>query len=505
MKQAIIRKLPLLIATGLALSLVPVISDYTAKPQLQVIQAQQQLRVASRLSPTTYYIEEGQPGGFEYELAQAYAEHIGVRLKLMPLASIDEITEALRLNNVHLAAAGLSRTPERSERFDFGPRYLDSQMLLIYRSGDGQSPPQSLQQLDATIRVVANSNHAHYLQQLELGAEPNPSAQLDPRQSLAPPPSWEEAESGIEALDLLRAVDQGEIRYTLADAEAFAVSQPFFPRLQAAFAVSEPQPVAWMLKQGSDSSLQQSLMQFFNLDTTQDLIRNLKERHFESDHRLNLVDNLTFRYHLETRLPALRAWFEEAAIEQQLPWELLAAIGYQESHWNPKAVSPTGVRGVMMLTQNTAREMGIEKRTDPRQSIFGGAKYFQSLRQNMPQRIAEPDQTWMTLAAYNVGRGHLEDARILTQAAGDDPDSWDAVAQHLPKLAQARWYKDLKYGYARGQEPVQYVQNIQRYLAMLKLESRYEAIQEAAQRVIDETELTGPPAPSLLSPPPHTL
>ena len=492
MKQAIIRKIPLLIATGIALSLVPVISSYTAKPQLEVIKTLKELRVATRLSPTTYYVEEGQPGGFEYELAQAYADYIGVHLKLIPLASIEEITEALRLNNAHIAAAGLSQTSDRAQRFDFGPHYLDSQMLLIYRSGDGMPPPQSLQQLEAPIQVVANSNHAHYLQQLDL--------QL-PDQA----PVWEAAEPGIDTLDLLRAVDQDLIRYTLADAEAFEASRAFFPRLQAAFGVAEPQPVAWMLKQGSDTSLQQSLVAFFNLDSTQALLQELKQRHFETDKRLNLVDNLTFRHHLKTRLPRLRTWFEEAASEQQLSWELLAAIGYQESHWNPKAVSPTGVRGVMMLTQTTAREMGINKRTDPRQSIFGGAKYFKSLSQNIPERIAEPDQTWFTLAAYNVGRGHLEDARILTQAAGDDPDLWDAVAKHLPKLAQARWYNNLKHGFARGHEPVQYVHNIQRYLTMLKLESRFEAIQEEIQAKIDENELMGPPAPSLLSQPPDTL
>ena len=483
MKQAILRKLPLLIGTGIALSLVPVITEYTAKPQLEIIQAQQQLRVASRLSPTTYYVEEGEPGGFEYELAKAYADHIGVELKLIPMGSIEEITEALRLNNVHLAAAGLSQTQERTERFDFGPSYLNSEILLIYRSGNGQRAPATLQEIVTPIQVVASSNHAQHLQRLEQ------------------PPPWLEAESGTEALDLLRAVDQAEIAYTLADTEAFEVSRPFFPRLRAAFALAEQQPVAWMLKQGTDRSLQQSLNEFFSLDATQELLLSLKERHFEIDHRLNLVDGLTFRFHLETRLPKLRAWFEQAADQQNMKWELLAAIGYQESHWNPKAVSPTGVRGVMMLTRNTARAMGIKKRTDPKQSIFGGAKYFQNLRQRMPDRIAEPDHTWFTLAAYNVGRAHLEDARILTQAAGDDPDRWDDVAKHLPKLAQARWYKTVKHGYARGYEPVQYVQNIQRYQSMLRLESRYEAIQEAA----DQPEIMGPPAPAVLQQPPSTL
>ncbi len=488
MKQAIIQKIALLLAVGLALLLVPVINQYTTQPQLETILANKELRVASRLSPTTYYVEEGQPGGFEYDLAQAYADYLGVELKLEPMASIEAITEALRLNNVHLAAAGLARTRKRAERFDFGPTYLESPIQLIYRSGTNgngvaQKAPNSLQQIDSQILVAADSNHAEYLQQTD------------------PAPPWREAEPGVEALDLLTDVDNQQIRYTLADAEAFNISRAFFPRLRAAFELPEPQQVAWMLKQSADSSLQHSLIEFFNLPTTQDLLQDLKERHFEIDQRLNFVDNLTFRHHLKTRLPSLQQWFRQAGEENNTEWELLAAIGYQESHWNPKAISPTGVRGVMMLTQNTARAMGIKMRTDARQSIFGGAKYFQKLLSRIPQRITDENRHWFALAAYNVGRGHLEDARILTQRAGGNPDNWDDVAKHLPKLTQARWYKTVKHGYARGYEPVRYVANIKRYWSMLKLESRYQAIQNTTE----DPETSGPPAPQPLQQLPSTL
>ena len=483
MRRAVLRKLPLLIAAGLLLSLVPVISEYNAPTQLEVIYQRDQLRVVSRLSPTTYYVEENQPGGFEYELAQAYADHLGVQLQFTAANSLHELGEALRLNNAHLAAAGLARTPERAAVFDFGPDYLQSEILLIYRSGNGQRRPKELEQLEQPLTVVADSNHAHYLQRLDK------------------PPEWHSAEPGVEALDLLRAVDQQLIPYTLADAEAFEASRPFFPRLRSAFALPGSQPVAWMLKRSADSSLQQSLTEFFALTSTQDLIRDLKELHFESDDRLNMVDSLTFRHHLKTRLPKLQAWFEQAADEQGMEWHLLAAIGYQESHWNPKAISPTGVRGVMMLTQPTARSMGVKKRTDAKQSIFGGAKYFAKLFSRIPERITGPDRIWFALGAYNVGRGHLEDARILAQRAGDNPDHWDDVAKHLPKLAQARWYKTVKHGYARGYEPVRYVENIRRYLAMLKLESRYQAIQDNAI----EPEIMGPPTPPALQNVPETL
>ncbi len=491
MKQVFFRKIPLLIGIGIVLSLVPMITEYTAKNQLETILERGELRVVSRLSPTTYYVEEGQPGGFEYELAQAYADYIGVELKLEPLPSIEAISEAIRLNNAHLAAAGLAQTRHRSATFDFGPSYLESPIVLIYRSGsnninpDGsvQPPPTSLQQIDDPITVVADSNHAEYLRQLD------------------PAPPWQEAEPGVETLDLLTAVNNNEMRYTLADAEAFNTSQVFFPRLHQAFELPQPQSVAWMLKRSADTSLQQSLVEFFNLDTTQDLIQDLKEQHFENDQRLNLVDGLTFRHHIQTRLPALRDWFQQAAKQYSMEWELLAAIGYQESHWNPRAISPTGVRGIMMLTQPTARAMGVKKRTDAMQSIFGGAKYFNKLLARIPERVDPDNRIWFTLAAYNIGRGHLEDGRILTQRAGDSYDHWDQVAQHMPKLAQARWYKTVKHGYARGHEPVRYVENIRRYQEILKLEGRYQAIQDT----ITEPEIMGPPAPTALRKLPDTL
>ncbi|RDE19605.1 membrane-bound lytic murein transglycosylase MltF [Motiliproteus coralliicola] len=474
MRKALIRKLPLLIGAGIALSFVPVISEYNPQSQLDSILERKQLRVISRLSPTTYYLEDGRPGGFEFELSQAYADYLGVELELLPSSSIQDIWNALRLNNAQLAAAGLALTDDRTSRFDFGPGYLTSKVFLIYRSGDGHKPPKSLEEVSEPIHVIADSSHAEYL------------AKLDPQ------PPWIEAQPGVELLDLIQQIDRGEIQYALVDAEAFEVSRALFPRLKAAFALDHPQVSVWWLKRSADSSLQQSLIDFFEQPSTQDLIQDLKERHFEIDHRLGLVDNLTFRQHLKSRFPKLKAWLIEAAAQHQIEWELLAAIAYQESHWNPKAVSPTGVRGIMMLTQNTARAMGVTKRTDPKQSIFGGARYFAEQFQRIPERIQGEDRLWFALASYNVGRGHLEDARVLSQQAGDNPDRWEDVAKHLPKLAQPRWYNKVKHGFARGYEPVQYVQNIRRYQTMLQLESRHEAIQE----MMAVPEIMGPPAPS---------
>jgi len=171
---------------------------------------------------------------------------------------------------------------------------------------------------------------------------------------------------------------------------------------------------------------------------------------------------------VQSRLPRYRQWFEEAATHVGEHWRLLAAIGYQESKWDPDAVSPTGVKGLMMLTESTAQQIGVSDRTDPKQSIRGGAVYFSSVRDKIPARILEPDRTWLALAAYNVGFGHLEDARVLAQTAGRDPDSWQDVRAFLPLLAQEYWYAQTKRGYARGWEPVRFVDNIRSYLDILE-------------------------------------
>ena len=171
-------------------------------------------------------------------------------------------------------------------------------------------------------------------------------------------------------------------------------------------------------------------------------------------------------------------------------------MSYQESHWNPRARSFTGVRGMMMLTLRTAKELGVKNRLDPKQSIFGGAKYLAKLRKRMPDNIAEPDRTWMALAAYNVGYGHLTDARKLTKLDGGDSTRWMDVKDYLPRLSQKRYYKQTRHGYARGNEPVSYVQNIRRYFDVLVWN---EANNVNNNNALTETELAIEDAPMQLS------
>jgi membrane-bound lytic murein transglycosylase F len=179
-------------------------------------------------------------------------------------------------------------------------------------------------------------------------------------------------------------------------------------------------------------------------------------------------DRKVFVKHLKTRLPKYRKHFKKAAKQEKLPWKLLAAQAYQESHWNRRAKSPTGVRGIMMLTRRTAASLGIKNRLDPEKSIHGGAKYLARMQKRIPRAVVKTDRTLFALGAYNVGFGHIQDARILARRKNKNPNRWGDMTKVLPLLSQKKYYKSLRYGYARGHEPVKYVERIRAYHSLLK-------------------------------------
>jgi membrane-bound lytic murein transglycosylase F len=174
-----------------------------------------------------------------------------------------------------------------------------------------------------------------------------------------------------------------------------------------------------------------------------------------------------FHKHVETRLPTLKPHFERAAAEAGLDWKVLAALGYQESRWLARAQSPAGAQGVMMLMPETARKMGVKNTRSPAQNIRGGARYLALMKRKIPQRIRDPDRTWLALAAYNIGLGHLENARIITQMRGKNPDRWADVRASLPLLSEPAWHSRFALGYARGEETAQLVERVFQFATVL--------------------------------------
>jgi len=418
---------------------------------LERIKQDGELVVYTRNNPATYYEGPDAPAGLEYDMAKLFADELGVKLTMIIPETLGDILEAVAKGTAHLAAAGLTVTDERKKLFRFGPAYQEITEQLLYHADNPK--PKSLSNLgEGTLEIVAGSSHEERLNYLK-----NVITDL----------SWKSV-TDLQTEDLMQLVADEIIDYTIADSNEVALSKPFFLKMRVAFDISEPQQLAWMFAKDEDDSLYKEAVKFFEKIQENGELTRMIERAYGHVDNLNYVGTIVFRRQIAQRLPAFESMFKKYAKKHDLDWRLLVAIGYQESLLNPEAKSPTGVRGMMMLTRKTAKEMGINDRLDPESSIKGGAKYFAKTRQNMPREITEPDRSWLAMAAYNVGFYHVEDARIITRQRGLDPNKWIDVKTSLPLLAQPKWHKDTKYGYARGWEPVRYVENIRSYYDILR-------------------------------------
>ncbi|MBX2809668.1 MAG: membrane-bound lytic murein transglycosylase MltF [Cellvibrionaceae bacterium] len=440
---------------GLLLCCLPFLVTSSAIPSLlESIQRQGYLTIVSDNGPATYY--EGPFGytGFEYDLAGAFADDLGVELRIRESHHTDTLRNTINTadtqqhkadSQAYFIANNVIITAKRQQRLKFSQPYLQVKQQVIYRRGD--SKPKTIADLAGKdIIVLANSPHADLLRQLQYDY---------------PDLRWREL-GDVEALDLLEAVHSDKADITLMDSATYTINRTIYPKARHAFDLATTREIAWAFPKTGDPSLYKAANRFLDDTKASGQLAELTKKYFDNT-GFDEGGALTFSKHVEQRLHKWEALFKEAADHYQLDWLFLAAISYQESLWNPKAKSYTGVRGMMMLTKATAKHIGISNRNDPKQSIFGGAKYFSQVLKRLPQHIPLPDRQWMALAAYNVGRGHLEDARIITEQQGGNPNQWLDVKQRLPLLSKKKYYKKTKHGYARGWEPVRYVENIRSY------------------------------------------
>lgn len=446
----------MLVMGGLGSALLWSADDTTDRDlsRLERIKANGEMIMITRHGASSYFIDGEGPNGPEYALARRFADRLGVTLKVRVAQDYADLTSALDAGSTarpgDLIAANLTRTPQRQQQFRFALPYDETHTLVVVRKDLRR--PASLEDLKGLRgTVLADSSYAEILEQASLE-----HAGLD----------WQ-AVQGLGVEDLLHAVARGEFEYTLIDERVFRLHDRYYPDVREAFTLGEAQPLAWAFVRDDDDSLVQAADLFLREAREDGTLIAIHERFFQPAERLDQVDMMHFQQRMRERLPHYLPFFQQAAESNELDWRLLAAMGYQESHWDPLAASPTGVRGVMMLTLNTAESLGVEDRLDPLQSIHGGAEYFLRMRDRLPERIAEPDRSWLALAAYNIGMGHLEDARRLTARQGGNPDLWRDVRERLPLLTQEKYHRNTRYGYARGYEAQAYVDNIQRFYETL--------------------------------------
>ena len=401
------------------------------------------LKVGTLYGPQIYLNSEQGESGFDFEMAQRFADYLAVPLEMIPYTNRKQLFAALKENKIDIIAAGIAKTPNRSQQFKLGPTLYKVNQVLVYKEGTPE--PKDISTLSGEITVMANSSSVNTLTKL---------------QKDYPELMWNQV-NDKDNEELFALIANGELNYTISDSNSLLINQRFLPELRAGMILEEKVEVVWLLPPNNSDRLMSKLLAFWHKERRAGTLEHLNEKYFGHVKRFDYVDTRAFIRAIDNILPEYRSFFEQYSGE--LDWRKLAAASYQESHWNPSARSPTGVRGMMMLTQPTAAYVGVDDRLDAEQSIRGGAFYLKDMMERLPDTISEAQRIWFALASYNIGLGHVEDARRLTESMGMDPSAWRDVKKVLPLLQQSKYYKQTRYGYARGSEAVHYVDSIRRY------------------------------------------
>lgn len=444
-------------------------NPFSQTTSLEKIQKRGDLIMGTTNGPLTYTFDGKVHSGLDYELGKQFSEYLNVKFTIKEYNSIKDLFDALDNNEIDFAGAGLTLTPNRAEKYRSSPPYYYVSQKVVYHKGTYR--PRQIGDVNEEVSVLKGSSHEETLKNLQ-----NEMPELQ-----------------INALDnedqetLLRKVANKKIKFAIVDSSILAQKQRYYPQLTEAFTISEKQPVAWLIKRSKDDKLYSAIIEFIGSKYQDQSIAKLEEKYFGDVQHFDYVDTRTFLKRIESTLPKYQALFEKYATSE-VDWLLLASVSYQESHWRPHARSPTGVRGMMMLTLDTADYIGIENRLDAEQSIDGGARYLTQLVKRQPDRIPDDEKMWFALASYNLGYGHVMDARRLTAMKGENPDAWSDVKENLPLLHQKEWYSQTRYGYARGREAQHYVSNIRQYLKSLTWHVTEQKKEQARKEAIEKQD-----------------
>ena len=392
-----------------------VAASYSPPPRsVNPVHGKGELRVVTLEGPTTYTKGTRGTEGLEFRLAQEFARQQGLDLYIYPVASPALMRAELAAGRADIAAAQLTADSTWAPVGDAAAVYDNVPQMVVYRRGEDRPTAADLGALH--LLVKAGSAQEQMLRRLKI--------------RLFPTLGW--TALAPHALDPIQDIQNGVGDYAVVDANEYSYARHLYPDVVPAFPLPETRPVQWVVRH-TDPDLYASVNRFIDASRESGVLGLLLVSPLQDRQVLAYEDTRQFHLDIAARLPQYQAWFEEASQQTGVDWRLLAAIGYQESKWDPEAQSSMGAAGMMMLTSDTADSLGVEDRSDAHESILAGARYFQEVRDKVPARIPEPDRTWLAIAAYNVGYGHVEDARRLAQMRGKNPDSW----QDVPRAAAA--------------------------------------------------------------------
>jgi membrane-bound lytic murein transglycosylase F len=408
-----------------------------------------ELVVLTRTGTLTHSVDPTRgTAGFDHDLARMFARELGLKVRFIVAANDSDIRRRLKNGEAHLAAAW--QVPSDDPELVSSTPYFQSRNVLV--THEASLPIAAIGQLaNRTVDVVAGSRQESVLLEIKKGT---------PELIVATNPKRTE-------LDLMEEIALRHKEAALVNNAVFDIGSNYYPELQSSLEIGQPQPIVWLFAPGTDIDLIAKANIFLQLIQSNGDLDRLKDRYFGHVERLKAIDSIRFIERMYSVLPRYLPMFLAAQAKTGIDWRLLAALAYQESHWDPLSTSPTGVRGIMMLTEETADELGLSNRLDPEQGIRGGAQYLSGLLDALPDSISNPDRMWFALAAYNVGMGHLNAARRIAKSLKIDPDTWYGMKKALPLLSRPQYYNRLKSGKGRGGEAVIMVENIRVYRDIL--------------------------------------
>ena len=407
------------------------------------------ITVLTRNNANCYYLYRGQPMGFEYDLAKAFADSLGVRLELKIAEKWEGMIPGIQTGAADMIAADLTITPKRLKQVAFSDGYLTirQQIITNRHHPDIHSPADLAGQ---TVHVRRGTSYQERLEEMQrAGLNIKIELHVD-----------------VPTEELIRQVSNGDIDFTIADEHIALLNRRYYPRARIVSPISEKQSVGWAVHHKA-VKLRRRINRFFTLIKKNGEYAKIYNRYFSNLEMFDYVDVRAYHRRLKTRLPGYQKIIEQAAALNNFDWRLITAQIYQESHFDPAARSHAGAFGLMQLTIQTARSLGVTDILDPLQNIQAGVLHLKMLYDYF-HRAPESDRMLIALAAYNVGQGHLRDARDLARQFNLNPDRWASLEKTLPLLRYRKYYNNSRYGYCRGTEPINYIRHIFFYYDILK-------------------------------------
>ncbi len=431
----------------------------TATGTLDRIRSTGKLRLITADALNTYSYYEGKPTGFEYDLALEFARYLNVELDVVT-PGWNNMFAYLDQDKGDFIAAGLTITKKRLEHAAFSIPYMTIQQRIVHHNlifG-----PKNIEDLQfRTIHIRRGTSYHSRLEKLKTSG-------IDFNYIL---------HDNIATQELIAMVNRREIRFTIADSNIALLNQRYYPDIRIGIPIQEKESMAWAVRK-DDRDMIVEINRFLLHANENGILRNIIDKYYENTQDFDIYELKKFHKRIETRLPKYQKLIMAESEKYGFDWRLVAAVVYQESHFNPNAKSFTNVRGLMQVTHATAREMGITNRRNPSQSIRAGIGYLDKMYLKFGHIEDSYQRMLFSLASYNIGYGHVQDALKIAKTKGLDPSTWQALKTCLPLLSKSKYFKTTQHGYARGWEPVQYIERILTYFDILKqkttsLESTY--------------------------------